>query len=69
MPAKLTPGSVGDRIEVSTPSGALPRRGVIAAVIGGPGHERYRVQWLDGCESIHYPSEGTRIRPRARRRR
>jgi hypothetical protein len=64
MPAKLTPGRAGDRIEVSSPGGELPRRGLIVAVVGRPGHERYRVHWLDGRESIHYPCDGTRIRPR-----
>lgn len=64
MPAKLTPGRAGDRIEVSSPSGELPRHGVIENVIGPAGHERYLVHWLDGRRSIHYPSDGTRIRPR-----
>jgi len=68
MPAKLTPGQAGDQIEVSSPWGEQPRRGVIDEVIGRPGHERYRVRWTDGGESIHYPSDGTRIRPRKRRR-
>lgn len=63
MPAKLQPGREGDRIEVSSPGGELPRRGVIVGVIGDRGHERYRVRWLDEHESIHYPSDGTRIRP------
>jgi hypothetical protein len=64
MPAKTTPGHPGDRIEVSSPGGALPRCGLIVEVVGRPRHERYRVRWLDGRESIHYPSDGTRIRPR-----
>ena len=64
MPAKTTTGRAGDRIEVSSPSRDLPRRGVIVEVVGRPRHERYRVRWLDGRESIHYPSEKTRIRPR-----
>lgn len=65
MPARIEPGHVGDRIEVSAPGRELPRRGLIAEVIGGRRHERYRVRWLDGHESIHYPSDGTRICPRA----
>ena len=36
---------------------------VILEVIGRRRHERYRVRWLDDRESIHYPSDGTRIRP------
>ena len=69
MPAKTTPGRAGERIEVSSPGGELPRRGLIAEVLGASGHERYRVRWLDGRESIHYPSDGTRIRPAGARRR
>jgi hypothetical protein len=68
MPAMINPGHAGDRIEVSSPGGGLPRRGLIVEVLGGPGHERYRVRWLDDRESIHYPSDGTRIhRPRRKR--
>jgi len=63
MPAKIEPGHVGDLIEVSAPGGQLPRRGLIVEVLGHRGHERYRVRWLDDHESIHYPTEGTRIRP------
>jgi hypothetical protein len=69
MPAKLTPGHEGDRIEVASPSRELPRRGIIAEVVGARGHERYRVRWLDGSESIHYPSDGTHIRSAGARRR
>ena len=67
MPAKLTPGRAGDRIEVSSPSGELPRHGVIEDVIGPGGHVRSVVPWVDGRRSIDYPSDGTRIRPRTRR--
>jgi hypothetical protein len=66
MPAKIDTGQVGDQIEVSAPGGELPRHGLIAEVIGDPRHARYRVRWLDGHESIHYPSDGTRIRARRR---
>lgn len=65
MPAKLIPGRAGDRIEVTSPGRELPRRGIITEVVGPHGHERYRVHWLDGSESIHYPSDGTHIRPAA----
>ena len=64
MPVKTSPTHAGDRIEVSSPGGELPRRGLILEVVGRPPHERYRVRWLDGRESIHYPSDGTHIRPR-----
>ena len=61
MPAKTTPGHAGDWLEVSLPGGGPPRRGQIVEVIGGPDHEHYRVRWVDDRESIHYPSDGTRI--------
>jgi len=64
MPAKTTRAHVGDRIEVSSPGRELPHRGIIFEVLGHHHHERYRVRWLDDHESIHYPSDGTRIRPR-----
>ena len=63
MPAKTHPGRAGDRLEVSAPSGRPQRAGEIVEVLGGPHHEHYRVRWDDGRESIHYPSEGTRIVP------
>lgn len=61
MPAKLVPGRPGDRLEASAPGGGPPQRGVIAEVLGRPGHEHYVVAWNDGHRSIHYPAEGTRI--------
>jgi hypothetical protein len=63
MPAKTTPGHVGDRIEVHSPSGTVaPRRGEIVEVLGMPHHEHYRVRWNDGHESIFFPADGTHIR-------
>jgi hypothetical protein len=61
MPTKTTPGQAGDWLEVSLPGGGPPRRGQILEVIGRAGHEHYRVLWVDDRESIHYPSDGTRI--------
>ena len=61
MSAKLTPGNVGDWLEVSAPGGGSPRRGRIVEVLGGPHHEHYLVRWTDERRSIHYPSDGTRI--------
>jgi Domain of unknown function (DUF1918) len=63
MPAKITPGRIGDSIEVSSHGGAPARHGEIVEVIGEAHHER--VRWDDGHESIHYPSDGTRITPAA----
>jgi len=68
MDAKLHPGTRGDRLEATAPGGGPPRRGVIAEVMGGPGHEHYVVEWNDGHRSIHYPADGTRIVPAAHRR-
>ena len=61
MPAKLTPGQVGDWLEVSSPGGGPPQRGQIVEVLGGPHHEHYLVKWTDEHRSIHYPADGTRI--------
>jgi hypothetical protein len=63
MTVKTTVGRVGDRLEVHVIGGGLPRHGWILEVLGGPGHEHYLVRWSDDHESIHYPSEGTRIEP------
>lgn len=61
MPAKIAPGRAGDRLEIFSPTGGPPRRGRIIEVLGGPNHEHYRVSWDDGHESIHYPSDGTKV--------
>ena len=61
MPAKLTPGRVGDTLEVSSPGGGAPRRGRSVEGLGGPHHQHYLVKWSDEHRSIHYPSDGTRI--------
>lgn len=61
MPAKFRPGEVGDTLEVSSPGGRPPQRGRIVEVLGGPHHEHYMVKWSDEHQSIHYPSDGTRI--------
>jgi hypothetical protein len=37
------------------------RRGEIVEVLGGEHHEHYLVRWDDDHESVHYPSDGTRI--------
>ena len=36
--------------------------GEILEVRGDPEHERYRVRWEDGHESVLYPGAGTTIR-------
>lgn len=55
----------GDWIEVHGLHGEPARNGQIVAVIGGPGHERYRVRWDEEHESIVYPSDGVVIHRRA----
>ena len=66
MPAKSTPGQVGDWLEVSAPGGGPPRQGHIIEVLGEPHHEHYLVHWTDEHRSIHYPSDGTRIVPKSK---
>ena len=63
MPAKPNPGHSGDWIEVHSPGGGPPRRGQVLEVIGGRGHEHYRVRWTDEHESIYYPADGAVIVP------
>ena len=66
MPANTRPGRVGEWIDVASPGRGLPHRGQIIEVLGGPHHEHYRVHWIDDHESIHYPSDKTRIEPARR---
>lgn len=67
MPAKIEPGSAGDWIEVHQPGGGPPRKGQILEVLGGPGHEHYRVHWIDEHESIYFPADGAVIVPASER--
>ena len=53
--------SEGDWIEVNAIGRGPSRRGRIAEVLGGPGHQHYRVRWDEQHESVHFPAEGTRI--------
>jgi Domain of unknown function (DUF1918) len=32
--------------------------GLIVEILGAPGHEHYRVRWIDDHESIYYPADG-----------
>jgi hypothetical protein len=63
MPAESRSGHPGDHIAVLSPSGAPARHGEIVEVLGATHHEHYRVRWEDGRESIHYPSDGTKLVP------
>jgi hypothetical protein len=58
----------GDTIEVRAIHGEPSRRGEIVEVLGGPGHEHYRVRWDERHESIVYPADGVSVE-RARQRR
>ena len=51
----------GDSLEVRGIHGESARHGEIAEVLGQPGHERYRVRWHDGHESIVFPADGVRV--------
>jgi Domain of unknown function (DUF1918) len=64
---------VGDWIEAHGIHGEPARRGQIVEVLGGPGHEHFRVRWDEHHESIVYPADGvvfhrTTTPPRRRRR-
>jgi hypothetical protein len=61
---------VGDKVEVRGLHGQPARRGEIVELLGGAGHERYRVRWDAQHESIVYPSDGVSVihRPKRARR-
>ena len=63
------PARAGDKISVAGHAVGVPgKSGEIMEVVGESGHERFRVRWEDGHESIFFPGEDTLIeRPRARR--
>lgn len=61
---------MNDLIEVEEHrAGEKGRTGEILDVLGEPGHERYRVRWDDGRESIFYPGNDARVRAMSRGRR
>jgi Domain of unknown function (DUF1918) len=62
----------GDVIEITGHAvHDAPRTAEILEVIGGEGHEHFRVRWEDGHESIFFPGEDAVIRhpkaPKSRR--
>lgn len=65
----VRPAHAGDWIEVHGLPGLPPRRGLVEEILGGPGHERYRVRWDEQHESIFYPTEGTVVLPQRPRHR
>lgn len=56
----------GDGVEVSGRPGRSARHGEIAEVLGDPGHERYRVHWDDGHESLLFPTEAVHVERQGR---
>jgi len=66
MPNKSveTGAHAGDSIETRGVHGQAPRRGEIIEVLGGEGHEHYRVRWDEQHESIVYPADGVIVTPR-----
>lgn len=54
---------VGDEIVITGHSvGDAARTAEILEVLGEPGHERFRVRWEDGHESIYFPGEDAIVR-------
>jgi hypothetical protein len=55
----LTRPKPGDWLVVAPRSTAdTERRGMILEILGGPGHQHYRVRWDEEHVSIYYPSGG-----------
>jgi RimK family alpha-L-glutamate ligase len=52
------PARAGDEISITGHAvGDAPKTAVILEVLGEPGHERFRVRWEDGHESIFFPGD------------
>jgi len=52
----------GDIVEITGHSvGDAPRRAEVLGVLGESGHERFRVRWEDGHESISFLGDDARI--------
>ena len=67
--AQGKPARAGDEVVITGHSvGDSPRTALILEVLGDPGHERFRVRWEDGHESIFFPGEDATIRRPAKRR-
>ena len=57
------PARAGDKIEVAGHAvGVAGKTGEILEVVGDPGHERFRVRWEDGHESIFFPGDDAIVR-------
>ena len=67
--AQGKPARAGDEVVITGHSvGDSPRTAVILEVLGDPGHERFRVRWEDGHESIFFPGEDAVVRRSTRGR-
>jgi hypothetical protein len=63
------PARTGDEIVVEGRAvGVAAKTGEILEVVGDSGHERFRVRWEDGHESIFFPGEDAVVRRPAGRR-
>jgi Domain of unknown function (DUF1918) len=51
----------GDWIEVSSTSGAPPRRGQIVRILGPADRRHYEVRWDEQHTSLFYPAEHTTV--------
>jgi hypothetical protein len=66
---KGKPVQPGDEIVIAGHSvGTTARTAVILETLGDPGHERFRVRWEDGHESIFFPGEDAVVRRPPRKR-
>ena len=63
------PVRAGDEIVITGHAvGDAPRTAVILEVLGEPEHQRFRVRWEDGHESIFFPGEDAVVHRPAKRR-
>ena len=70
MPTRTSHTAVepGDIVRITRHHiGDSRRSGEILELLGGPGHERYRVRWDDGHESIFTPGSDAVIEHEKRR--
>jgi RimK family alpha-L-glutamate ligase len=66
---KGTPAQPGDEILITGHAvGDAPKAATIVEVMGEPGHQRFRVRWEDGHESIFFPGDDAVIRHPVKRR-
>ena len=59
--ASTAPARPGDWVVARGIGDKPSRRGEIIEVLGGPGHEHWRVRWDEVHESIFYPADGVTV--------